>query len=142
MTTKILQIVILLSLVGVVVSSGTIGAQQQPTAGNLYKAYPVQGNVWFIPEPAANVVVSLGRDGIMFVDSGTADNATKLLATVKQLANDILSRPMPFTPCVGPGCAASRYAYGYASPSFDGITASVAPPKPIRYILNTSTHPA
>jgi len=143
MTQRVFQSAVLMVLIGigvVVGSSGFVAAQQQAPAANLFKAYPVQGNVWMIPEPEANVVVSLGRDGIMLVDSGTGNNANKLLATVKALANDILSRPMPFTPCVGPGCAASRYAYGYASPSFDGITASVGPAKPIRYILNTSTH--
>src|SRR2546425_288737 len=142
MTQRVLQLFVLIAFIGTVGLSITIEAQQQAPAGNLFKAYPVQGNIWLIPEPAANVVVSLGRDGVMLVDSGTADNATKMLATVKQLANDVIARPMPFTPCVGPNCGPSRYAYGYASPSFDGITASVAPPKPIRYILNTSTHPA
>jgi len=135
--TKVATVIV----IGVVLSWTAI-ARQQPSTGNLFKAYPVQGNIWMIPEPAANVVVSLGRDGIMVVDSGTADNANKLLATVKQLANDVLGRPMPFTPCVGLNCGAYRYAYGYASPSFDGITASVAAPKPIRYILNTSMDPA
>lgn len=127
--------------IGVVLSLTAV-AQQQPGSGNLFKAYPVQGNIWMIPEPTVNVVVSLGRDGIMLVDSGTAENATKLLATVKQLANDVLARPMPFTPCVGLNCSAFRYPYGYASPSFDGITSSVAPPKPIRYVLNTSLYPS
>src|SRR5437867_12726544 len=123
--TKVATVIV----IGVVLSWTAI-AQQQPSTGNLFKAYPVQGNIWMIPEPAANVVVSLGRDGIMVVDSGTADNANKLLATVQQLANDVLGRPMPFTPCVGLTCGAYRYTYGYASPSFDGITASVTPPKP------------
>jgi glyoxylase-like metal-dependent hydrolase (beta-lactamase superfamily II) len=141
MTKRALPSFVLIALIGAVGLSITAGAQQPP-AGNLFKAYPVQGNVWLIPEPAANVLVSLGRDGIMLVDSGTADNANKLLATVKQLANDLLARPMPFTPCVGPNCAAYQYSYGYSSPTFDGITASVAPAKPIRYILSTSTHPA
>src|SRR4030095_307974 len=142
---RVFQPVALVALIGVLAIlclSGTLGARQQAPAGNLFKAYPAQGNIWVIPETAGNVVVSLGRDGVMLVDSGTADNANKLLATVKQLANDVIARPMPFTPCVGPNCGAYRYAYGYSSPSFDGITASVAPAKPIRYILNTSMHPA
>src|SRR5215467_6067571 len=138
----LLQYVIPIVLIGAVGLSITAGAQQQPQPGNLFKTYPVQGNVWLIPEPEANVIVSLGRDGVMLVDSGTAANVNKLLATVRQLADEVIARPMPFTPCVGPNCAAYRYPYGYASPSFDGITASVAPPKPIRYILSTSTHPA
>jgi glyoxylase-like metal-dependent hydrolase (beta-lactamase superfamily II) len=142
MNKRVLQSVTLIALIVAIGLSLTATAQQQAPAGNLFKAYPVQGNIWVIPEPTGNVLVSLGRDGIMLVDSGTADNAAKMLATVKQLANDVISRPMPFTPCVGPNCGPSRYAFGYASPSFDGITASVAPAKPIRYILNTSTHPA
>jgi glyoxylase-like metal-dependent hydrolase (beta-lactamase superfamily II) len=142
MTKRALHSFVLTALIGAVGLSISAGAQQQAPAGNLFKAYPVQGNVWLIPEPEANVLVSLGRDGIMLVDTGTAANANKLLATVKQLANDVLARPMPFTPCVGPNCIATQYPYGYASPSFDGITASVAPHKPIRYILSTSTHPA
>src|SRR3954469_4368924 len=133
MTRRVLQSIVLIALVAIIGSRMTVAGQQQGQPGNLFKAYPVQGNIWLIPEPAGNVVVSLGRDGVMLVDSGTADNANKLLATVKQLANDVIARPMPFTPCVGPNCAATRYAYGYSSPSFDGITASVAPAKPIRY---------
>src|SRR3989441_9953262 len=114
MTKRVLQSVTLIGLIGAVGLSITATAQQQASAGNLFKAYPVQGNIWLIAEPAANVLVSLGRDGVMLVDSGTSDNAAKLLATVKQLANDVISRPMPFTPCVGPNCGPSRYAYGYA----------------------------
>jgi glyoxylase-like metal-dependent hydrolase (beta-lactamase superfamily II) len=111
-------------------------------AGNPFKTYPIQGNIWMVAEPDVNVVVSLGRDGIMLVDSGTESNVNKLLATVKQLANDVLARPVPFTPCVGPSCAAFQSAFGYSSPAFNGITAAVPPAKPIRYILNTSMHPA
>jgi cyclase len=142
MTRRVVQLAVLAALIGAAGLSITAGAQQPAPAGNLFKAYPIQGNIWMIPEPEANVLVSLGRDGIMLVDSGTAANVNKLLATVKQLATDVLSRPVPFTQCVGLNCGASRYAYGYSSPSFDGITASVAPFKPIRYILSTSTHPA
>src|SRR5437870_9908510 len=111
MTQRGLQSLVLIALIGMagtISSRITLGAQQQGPAGNLFKVYPVQGNIWLIPEPAANVVVSLGRDGVMLVDSGTADQASKLLATVKQLASEVLARPMPFTPCVGPNCAAYR----------------------------------
>jgi glyoxylase-like metal-dependent hydrolase (beta-lactamase superfamily II) len=140
---RVLQSLVLLGLVGAIRLSISGGVQQpQASGGNFFKSYPVQGNIWLLPEPNVNVVVSLGRDGVMLVDSGTAENANKLLATVKQLSSDLLARQVPFTPCVGLNCNAFHYPYGYSSPSFDGITASVAPPKPIRYILNTSTHAA
>ena len=141
MTKRVLQSAVLIACLGGIGSNMTAGAQQQSAAGGLFKAYPVQGNIWMIPEPTSNVVVSLGRDGVMVVDSGTTQNVDRLLATVKQLANDVLARPVPFTPCVGLNCTAFRYAFGFSSPSFDGITASPTPPKPIRYVLNTSNHP-
>src|ERR1051326_7269157 len=111
---RIIRSAILIALLGVM-------AFAQTPAGNVFKAYPVQGNIWLIPEPEANVLVSLGRDGIMLVDSGTEQNANKLLATVKQLSKDVLERHVPFQPCVGLNCDAYRYAFGYSSPSFDGI---------------------
>src|ERR1051326_126722 len=129
---RIIRSAILIALLGVM-------AFAQTPAGNVFKTYPVQGNIWLIPEPEANVLVSLGRDGVMLVDTGTAANANKLLPTVRQLADDVLARPMPFPPCVGPSCAAYRYPYGDASPSFDGITAAVAPHKPTRTLPTTPT---
>src|SRR3989304_1160380 len=140
MSRRVLTSVVLIALIGVIGLSATAGAQQIPP-GQLLKAYPIQGNIWMIPVGVMNVAVSLGRDGLMLVDSGPEQMADRLLANVKQLANDVLARPVPFTPCVGLNCSQYRYAYGFASPSFDGITAAPAPPKPIRYVLDTSTHP-
>jgi hypothetical protein len=114
-----IQSLILIAVVTAIgLSFAATGAQQQSPAAT-FKTYPIQGNIWMVAEPEVNVVVSLGRDGIMLVDSGTESNANKLLATVKQLANDVLARPVPFTPCVGPNCAAFQYAFGYSSPSFN-----------------------
>jgi len=128
-------------MIGALCCGITATAQQQAAGAQTMKPRPVQGNIWLIPEPNANVLVSLGRDGILLVDSGSADNVDRLLTTVKQLAVDVLARPVPFTPCVGINCEAYRYAYGFSSPNFSAVTASPAPPKPIRYILNTSIHP-
>ena len=139
---RIQSVVLIAVVIAIGLSLTATGAQQQAPAGNPFKTYPIQGNIWMVAEPDVNVVVSLGRDGIMLVDSGTESNVNKLLATVKQLANDVLARPVPFTPCVGPSCAAFQSAFGYSSPAFNGITAAVPPAKPIRYILNTSMHPA
>src|SRR5262245_53186885 len=97
-----IQSVVLIAVVTAIgLSITATGAQPQAPAGNPFRTYPIQGNIWMVAEPEVNVVVSLGRDGIMFVDSGTEANVSKLIATVKQLANDMLARPVPFTPCVG-----------------------------------------
>ena len=129
----VLLVVIALSAFGF-----TIGGQQ-PSAGSLLKAIPVQGNVYMVPGAGANVAVSIGRDGTLLVDAGNQQSGDRLLATVKQLAADISGRTRPFTPCVGPDC--ERYAWGFSSPSFNAVTQSPAPVKPIRYVLNTSAHP-
>jgi cyclase len=141
MTKRVFALLVLMVLTGIVGLSVSATPQQTP-AGQLLQVFPVQGNIYMIPEPGGtNIVMSLGHDGIMLVDTGTSQLSSRLLATVKQFANDVLARPVPFTPCVGLHCGQFRSPYGFASPSFDGITASVAPAKPIRYILNTSSHP-
>jgi cyclase len=140
MIKRVLQSVVMIALIGIVGFGITARAQQAP-AGQLFRWIPIQGNIWMIVGDGGNIAVSLGRDGIMLVDSGTTANANKLLATVKALATDVLARPVPYTPCVGLNCGAYRYPWGWSGSSFDEITASPAPPHPIRYVLNTSTNP-
>lgn len=65
------------------------GTEDQGTYsdGELH-AWKVQGNVWMIvglPDQA-NVVVHIGNDGVLVVDTGTAEMAPKLLELIKQLA--------------------------------------------------------
>jgi cyclase len=138
MTRRVLKSVVVLGLIGAFGSSINAGARQAP-AGQLLKAIPVQGNVYMIPGAGANVAVSIGPDGVLFVDSGNEQSADRLLATVKQLHMDLMGRPRPFMPCVGVDCG--RSPWGWYSPSYNQVTSSVAPLKPIRYILNTSAHP-
>jgi glyoxylase-like metal-dependent hydrolase (beta-lactamase superfamily II) len=127
-----------LIVVALAAATVTIDARQTPAAP-LFKTIPVQGNIYMIPEAGANVAVSVGRDGILLADSGNQQSVDRLLATVKQLAVDVVGRPRPFRPCVGPDC--EGYDFGFSSPSFNAITRSPQPVKPIRYIINTSAHP-
>src|SRR5207247_2888250 len=72
------------------------------------------------------------------VDSGSKEMADKTSATIHQLAVSIASPALPTMPCVGASCAGTASPYGFASPFVNAITASPGPPKPIRYIINTS----
>jgi len=99
---------------------------------------PVRGNVYMVSGAGGNVAVSIGRDGILLVDSGSKQMAETTSATIHQIAASVAAPPLPTMPCVGPGCAANQSAYGFSSPFVNAITASPAPPKPIRYIINTS----
>ena len=139
MTNRVTKSMVVLVLLGTVGLSMSTMAQQAP-AGQLLKAIPVQGNIWMIPGAGANVAVSIGRDGTLLVDSGNAQAADRLLATVKQLAVDVMSRPRPYIPCVGQRDC-DQYAFGFNSPLYNIVTQTPQPPKPIRYILNTSASP-
>jgi len=49
-------------------------------------AFPVQGNVWMLVGAGANVAVQIGPDGVLVVDTGTAQMADKLVDAIKTLA--------------------------------------------------------
>jgi glyoxylase-like metal-dependent hydrolase (beta-lactamase superfamily II) len=75
----------------------------------------------------ANVAVQVGRDGVAMVDSGSAENAEKLLATVKYLENLENSIPQPLA---------------YASETRSMINFNSIPPvEGIRWIINTTIGP-
>lgn len=112
---------------------------QNPSAD--VKILPVSGNVYMLVGAGANVTMSVGRDGILLVDTGSAVMADKLLNTVQQLANNLISKPTPITPCVGLRCGEYASPYGWSSPAINAIISSPAPAQPIRYVVNTSVDP-
>ncbi len=50
-------------------------------------AFHVQGNVHLLVGAGGNVVVQIGDEGILVVDTGLAEHATKLLAAIQQLSD-------------------------------------------------------
>jgi glyoxylase-like metal-dependent hydrolase (beta-lactamase superfamily II) len=102
---------------------------------------PVRGNVYMLVGAGGNIAASVGRDGILLVDTGSAPMADKVLATVRQLVTTVSAAPVPMTPCVGLHCAGFYYPYGWSSPAVNAIISSPARPKPIHYIINTSIDP-
>jgi cyclase len=77
------------------------------------KILPVRGNIYMLSGAGANITVSAGPDGILLVDSGSAQMTTKVLAALNDLAKTINTA-------------------GVANKN-------VPPTKPIRYIINTGT---
>lgn len=72
----------------------------------------------------ANVAVQIGRDGVAMVDTGSVENAEKLLATVKFLENYHNAVPQPL---------------GFASETRSMINFNSVPPSEgIRWIVNTT----
>jgi glyoxylase-like metal-dependent hydrolase (beta-lactamase superfamily II) len=78
---------------------------------NDIKILPVRGNIYMLSGAGANITVSAGPDGILLVDTGTAQMTVKVLAALNDLARTINTSGLP--------------------------NKNVPPTKPIRYIINT-----
>jgi glyoxylase-like metal-dependent hydrolase (beta-lactamase superfamily II) len=115
-------------------------AQQTPpqagAAGQL-RVLPVRGNIFLLSGAGANITVSVGKDGVMLVDSGSAAMAEKTLAVIRDLSRRVTAAPMPLKSCVGvvQGCP------WWSSSELLPTTTSPGAPRPISYIINTSDDP-
>jgi hypothetical protein len=108
-------------------------AAQAPRDGDVH-VLPVQGNVYMLVVDGNNVTVSVGPDGVLMVNSGPAHMTEKLQAAVNQLAT-MTQAQRATNMCAGANCPGS---WGWASPYMNAIISSPAPPRPLRYIINTS----
>jgi cyclase len=98
-------------LVGVASLASTGWAQQQ--SGDGLHILPVRGPIYMISGAGANITVSIGPDGILLVNTGNAAMSEKVLAALRQLDHQLATGGQPVI--------------------------SLPPPKPIRYVLNTSS---
>lgn len=96
---------------------------------------PVQGNVYMLVGGGANVLASVGPDGVLLVDTGSAQAANAIKLTALRLATAVAASPVP-NRCLGQHCP--RTPFGWVSPELNAIIDSPAPPKPVRYIINTT----
>jgi glyoxylase-like metal-dependent hydrolase (beta-lactamase superfamily II) len=56
----------------------------------------VQGSVYMLVTPDGNIGVQVNSDGILMVDTGTAQMTDAVLAAVKQLAKPLTNKPLRF----------------------------------------------
>jgi cyclase len=100
---------------------------QQDTQSQL-QFLPVRGHIYMLQGAGANITVSIGRDGVLMVDSGVASMGEQVLAAVRRLQAqlDLREKPVGF----GPETRSSVADRHVESPA-----------KPIRYIINTHGHP-
>ncbi len=109
-------------------------ADQSPRDGEVH-VLPVQGNIYMLVADGINITVSAGEDGVLLVNTGSAQMSDKILAALNQLANAVVAPPTT-NKCSGPNCPGIQF--GWASPYMNTIISSPAPAKPLRYIINTS----
>jgi glyoxylase-like metal-dependent hydrolase (beta-lactamase superfamily II) len=88
---------------------------------------PVRGNIYLLAGAGANITVSVGKDGIFLVDSGSAQMTDRVLDAIQHLARDlnVVGQPLK-RPSLG---------------GSESVLAGYVPAKPIRYIANTSLFP-
>ena len=94
------------------------------------KALPVRGNIYVLMGGGANITVSVGLDGVLMVDSGSAEMSDQVLAAIRGVQQWVEAKTAAAAPPVLYG-AETRNSVIEAR-RFD------APPKPVRYIVATS----
>src|ERR1700722_2601853 len=107
------------SLVAIASAFGTGGSawaqhQANQDSGEIH-IEPVRGHVYMLSGAGGNITISIGPDGALLVDSGLANMSDKGLAAIHKLNDDLNRRGEPVT--------------------------AIAPPKPIRFIINTHAYP-
>jgi glyoxylase-like metal-dependent hydrolase (beta-lactamase superfamily II) len=108
-------------------------ASQSPKDGEVH-VLPLQGNIYVLVDDGTNITASVGPEGLLLVNTGAEQMSAKLLTAINQLANQAVTPPAPNT-CFGANCPGS---WGWSSPYVNAVISSPTPPKPVRYIINTS----
>jgi glyoxylase-like metal-dependent hydrolase (beta-lactamase superfamily II) len=67
-------------------AAGLVARAQMPAAPAPFDTFHVGGNVHMIIGAGGNIAVQVGDDGVLVVDTGLAQNAARVLATVRTLS--------------------------------------------------------
>jgi glyoxylase-like metal-dependent hydrolase (beta-lactamase superfamily II) len=82
------------------------------TPAQTIEVVPVRGHIYLLA--GANITLSVGSDGVFMVDAGLPQMTDQVLAAIRKLSQDLAR---------------------------EGQLASYAPPKPVRYLANTTISP-
>jgi glyoxylase-like metal-dependent hydrolase (beta-lactamase superfamily II) len=116
------------TIAAVVVALGLSVVAHAQGAASPIQILPVRGNIYMLLGAGGNITVSIGRDGVLLVDSGLAQSADQVLQALRTLQNQLDLRDQPVTS-------------GAETRSSIASRNSEPPAKPIRYIINTHVHP-
>lgn len=101
------------------------------SAGDLHW-WPIRENIWMLVGAGTNIAASVGPDGVMLVNSGNTQSSQRVIAAIKDLQGQLNAFGFldVLTPARGGAETRSRFPVN-----------THAPPKPVRYIINTSSLP-
>src|SRR5436190_13779089 len=97
------------------------------------KVLPVRGNIYVLMGAGANITLSIGLDGVLMVDSGSADMSDQVLAAIHTVQQWVEAKAAASAPPV-------LYGAETRNSIIEARRADI-PPKPIRYIVATSIAP-
>lgn len=97
-------------------------------AQSAIEALWVNGPIYMFTGAGGNVTASVGVDGVLLVDSGREAMSDELLAAIRRLQRQLAETDHPEAPVGGAEGRSSLVANRTPPP----------PPKPIRYIINTT----
>lgn len=125
----------LITAIVIVTCGGISGAhaQRDPKPRTASSAalrwWPVRDSVWMLVGAGVNITASVGPDGVLLVNAGNANTAETVLAAIKDLQSRLGS--------LGLLDADVSTASGVTHTSRSPFNTH-APPKPVRYVVNTS----
>jgi cyclase len=80
------KVVVTLAIAGAVVLAARVHTQSSQPA-QPFDTFDVGGSVHMIVGAGANIAVQTGEEGVLVVDTGLAQNADRVLATIRKLSN-------------------------------------------------------
>jgi cyclase len=94
--------------------------------------WPVRKNVWMLVGAGTNIAASVGPDGVFLVNTGNAESSARVIAAVRDLQTQL--NAFGFLDVTAPPRGGSETRSRFPVNSHP-------PPKPIRYIVDTSSLP-
>ncbi len=116
------------AIVFVALTGASVASAWAQGAAAPVRVLPLRGNVFLLQGAGGNITASVGRDGVLLVDAGSANSTDQVLAAIRQLQQRLDLRDQPLN-------------FGAETRSSVAARYVEAPPKPIRYIINTHFDP-
>ena len=120
-----------LTCAGLVATPLVAEQQQTRPATQEIEILPVHGSIYMIAGAGGNITASIGKDGVLLVDTGLAGTSDKVMDAVRQLQRMAQLKE----PAIDLRWGAETRG------TLQNSLNPVGPAKPIRYIINTHFHP-
>ena len=122
--------VAVLAALGADPASAQRSAKERGELGAELSWWPVRENIWILVGAGANITASVGPDGVFLVNTGEARASERVLTAVQELQGQLNAFGFLDVRSAEQGGAETRSRFPVNTH---------APPKPIRYIVNTSS---